>query len=268
MSEQVYVPKVKTGHVVLETPLAHVKDHLSLVKGTLVKFPLVHSFIQQCFFSRSDICSMTRTFNWWEGLCWRTWLERIEPHPAHFYLRYCFSDTFFQSWSPIPCWSYPPSLEERQHVGAGAPGKFISWFWSFNYTDLYSIVLSVSSKHYLRLPITQSDWSLTQELNSEHPNKHPYKTSTITNYFPALFKHSFGPRSIPPTIANTASKFPHNITSSPPSSHPQSFFHVGKKSSSQGRINIMDLTDSLDIFFDVLIYFSMAWYYGHFLWHA
>lgn len=38
----------------------------------------------------------------------------------------------------------------------------------------------------------------------------------------------------------------------PHSSHPQSFSCVSKKSSSQGRIDIMDLTDGLDIFFDML----------------
>jgi len=35
-----YVPKVKTGHVVPEVPLARVKDRLSLVKGSLVECPL------------------------------------------------------------------------------------------------------------------------------------------------------------------------------------------------------------------------------------
>lgn len=35
-----YVPKVKTGHVVPEIPLARVKDRLSLVKGSLVEAPL------------------------------------------------------------------------------------------------------------------------------------------------------------------------------------------------------------------------------------
>ncbi|KAI0703476.1 phospholipase D/nuclease [Cytidiella melzeri] len=35
-----YVPKVKTGHVVPEVPLARVKDRLSLVRGALVECPL------------------------------------------------------------------------------------------------------------------------------------------------------------------------------------------------------------------------------------
>ena len=37
------------------------------------------------------------------------------------------------------------------------------------------------------------------------------RTPAIANYFPASFKHSFGPLSIPPTTANTANKFPYNI---------------------------------------------------------
>ena len=57
-------------------------------------------------------------------------------------------------------------------------------------------------------------WSLqapTQELDSERPVKRPRRTSTIANYFPASFEHSFGPLSIPPATPNTANKFPHNI---------------------------------------------------------
>ena len=40
---QYYVPKVKTGHVAPEVPLARVKDRLAHVKGALVECPLVRT---------------------------------------------------------------------------------------------------------------------------------------------------------------------------------------------------------------------------------
>lgn len=60
--EQAFVPKVKTGRVVPEIPLARVKDRLSLVKGALVECPLVRSAFILCGYSRSDICPTIRTF--------------------------------------------------------------------------------------------------------------------------------------------------------------------------------------------------------------
>ena len=69
------------------------------------------------------------------------------------------------------------------------------------------VSLFLDFDHPIILTCIQQYCSLTQELNSEHPTKHPHKISTIANYFPA----SFSALSIPPTITNTASKFPHNF---------------------------------------------------------
>jgi phospholipase D1/2 len=46
---------VKTGHVVPEISLARVKDHLSLVKGSLVECPLVRPHPHLCMLISSYI---------------------------------------------------------------------------------------------------------------------------------------------------------------------------------------------------------------------